>query len=145
MQASFGTKMQNDKSPDDTTVEHPTINEIDVIVEEMKKFKFTVMLPTCKSKQFLPSTELPLIVDVSKFFINSLSEFNKYYVALIDDEHPNLKKEIDRGIEWLWDQFLLKVTDDIGNLSPEFFEPEISSSSKPKKVARLSRKIVRSS
>ncbi|KAJ8680033.1 hypothetical protein QAD02_015820 [Eretmocerus hayati] len=100
MQASFGTKMQDDESQDDTTVEHPMTNAINVIVEGMKKFKFTVMLPTLiKLKQFLSSAKSPLLVDVSKFFIKFLSEFNKDQLAEIYDEHPNLKKEIDRDIE----------------------------------------------
>ncbi|XP_011502811.1 PREDICTED: condensin-2 complex subunit D3-like [Ceratosolen solmsi marchali] len=101
MQASFGSKMQDEDYQDENTavLENPSGNAINVIIEGTKKFKFKVMLQTLiKLRQFLTNCKSPLLVDVSKFLIKIISEFNKDQVAEIFDEHPELKIEIDQDI-----------------------------------------------
>jgi condensin-2 complex subunit D3 len=100
MQASFGSKIQEEDCQDENNViENPSGNAINVIIEGMKKFKLKVMLQTLiRLRQFLAICKSPLLVDVSKFLIKIISEFNKDQVAEIFDEHPELKIEIDQDI-----------------------------------------------
>lgn len=100
MSASYGSKVQEDEGQDETTaVEIQTNNAVNVIVEGMKKFKFTVMLQTViKLRQFLCVSKSPLSTDVSRFLQKIISDFNKDQVAEIYEEYPELRKEIERDI-----------------------------------------------
>ena len=101
MQATFGHKIQQDEDCQDegTAIETSTSNALNVIAEGMKKFKLSVMVPTLiRLREFLSTYKSPLLIDVSKFFSKIISEFNKDQVAEIYDEHPQLKKDIDRDI-----------------------------------------------
>ncbi|XP_001599859.1 condensin-2 complex subunit D3 [Nasonia vitripennis] len=101
MHATFGSKMQEEESQDDTAavIESATNNALNIIVEGMKKFKLAVMLQTViKLREFLLASNSPLLIDVSQFLLKFISEFNKDQIAEINENHPDLKKDLDHDI-----------------------------------------------
>ena len=74
----------------------PSNNAIHVIVEGIKKHRLEVLLPiVVKLKIKLAELKSPLLVEVSKFFVKIVSDYNKEQLSSLYNEYPDLEKDIE--------------------------------------------------
>lgn len=97
LQASLCKQMESDDQEEMGNVPSaPSNNAINVIVEGIKKHRLEVLLPiVVKLKIKLAELKSPLLVDVSKFFVKIVSDYNKEQLSGLYNEYPDLEKDIE--------------------------------------------------